>query len=183
MVGIPSVVYGLIGLIVLVPRVRAIAGNGFSVLTAALVLMAMVLPTIISISEDALRAVPRRYKEGSLALGATSWQTIWYVLIPAARSGIGASIVLGMGRAIGETMAMLMVIGNAIQMLDFSDPLWLFQSTRTLTGNIAVEIAYATGVHEDALFATAIVLLVFIIILNTIAVFTLKRGLSAQTHI
>ncbi len=180
--GIPSVVYGLMGLIVLVPLVRKIAGNGFSVLTAALVLMAMVLPTIISISEDALRAVPRRYKEGSLALGATHWQTIWHVLVPAARSGIGASIVLGMGRAIGETMAMIMVIGNSIRILDFSNPLWLFQSTRTLTGNIAVEINYASDLHLNALFATAIVLLVFIILLNTVAILTLKRGLGAQAN-
>ncbi len=177
LVGIPSVVYGLVGLIILVPAVREIGGTGFSVLTASLVLMAMVLPTIISVSEDAIRAVPRRYKEGSLALGATQWQTIWHVLVPAARSGIGASVVLGMGRAIGETMAMIMVIGNAI--LIPKSPL---DPARTLTGNIAVEINYASGTHQSALFATAIVLLVFIILLNTVAIYTLKRGMSAQTN-
>jgi phosphate transport system permease protein len=114
LVGIPSVVYGLVGLILLVPAIRQIGGNGFSVLGASIVLMAMVLPTIISITEDSIRAVPTSYKEGAMALGSTHWQTIRQVLIPAARSGIGASIVLGMGRAVGETMAMIMVIGNSI---------------------------------------------------------------------
>jgi phosphate transport system permease protein len=133
----------------------------------------MVLPTIISISEDSIRAVPAAYKEGALALGATRWQTIWRVLIPAARSGIGASIVLGMGRAIGETMAMIMVIGNSIKFA--ATPL---DSTRTLTGNIAVEINYATGIHRSALFATGIVLLVFILFINSIAIIALKRGVK-----
>jgi phosphate transport system permease protein len=177
LVGIPSVVYGLVGLVLLVPAVRHIGGNGFSVLAASIVLMAMVLPTIISISEDSLRAVPRSYKEGALALGATHWQTIWRVMLPAARSGIGASIVLGMGRAVGETMAMIMVIGNSI--IFPTSPL---SAARTLTGNIAVEINYATGVHESALFATGIVLFVFIVLLNSIAVITLKRGAFAQSR-
>ena len=176
LVGIPSVVYGLVGMIILVPAIRQIGGTGFSVLAASIVLMAMVLPTIISISEDSIRAVPLTYKEGSLALGATQWQTIRKVILPAAKSGIGASIVLGMGRAIGETMAMIMVIGNSIKL-----PLSPLDSARTLTGNIAVEISYATGIHEDALFATGVVLFIFIMILNSIAIIVLKRGRHAPT--
>ncbi|MFA5309790.1 MAG: phosphate ABC transporter permease subunit PstC [Dehalococcoidales bacterium] len=175
LVGIPSVVYGLVGMVLLIPAIRHIGGTGFSVLAASIVLMAMVLPTIISISEDAIRAVPVSYKEGALALGSTHWQTIWRVLLPAARSGIGASIVLGMGRAVGETMAMIMVIGNAIIF-----PKTPLDPARTLTGNIALEMNYASGIHESALFSTGIVLFVFIIILNSIAVFALKRGSHAS---
>ncbi len=175
LVGIPSVVYGLVGLILLVPAIRKIGGNGFSVLGASIVLMAMVLPTIISISEDAIRAVPSSYKEGALALGATHWQTIRQVLLPVARSGIGASIVLGMGRAVGETMAMIMVIGNSITF-----PKSPLDAARTLTGNIAVEINYASGIHESALFATGIVLFFFILFLNSVAVVVLKRGTYDQ---
>jgi phosphate transport system permease protein len=175
LVGIPSVVYGLVGILLIVPRVREIGGTGFCIATAAVVLMAMVLPTIISISEDAIRAVPRTYKEGALAVGATHWQTIWHVLLPAARSGIAAAVVLGTGRAIGETMAMIMVIGNAVRIPD--SPL---DPARTLTGNIAVEITYATGLHEDALFATAVVLFVVILIINSFAVLALKR--SSETE-
>lgn len=175
LVGIPSVVYGLVGMIILVPAIRQIGGTGYSVLGASIVLMAMVLPTIISISEDSIRAVPFSYREGALALGATHWQTIRQVLLPAARSGIGASVVLGMGRAVGETMAMIMVIGNSI--IFPKSPL---DPARTLTGNIAVEINYATGVHESALFATGIVLFLFIIMLNSIAILALKRGSYAQ---
>lgn len=170
LVGIPSVVYGLVGMMLIVPLVREIGGTGFSILAAAIVLAAMVLPTIVSISEDSIRAVPRTYKEGSLALGSTHWQTIWFVMIPAARSGIVASIVLGMGRAIGETMAMIMVIGNSVII-----PTSLLSSGRTLTGNIAVEIMYASGIHASALFATGVVLFVFIILLNSIAMLALRR--------
>jgi phosphate transport system permease protein len=171
LVGIPSVVYGLVGMMLIVPLVRQIGGTGFSILAAAIVLAAMVLPTIISISEDSIRAVPRAFKEGSLALGSTSWQTIWHVIVPAARSGIVASIVLGMGRAIGETMAMIMVIGNSVII-----PTSLLSSARTLTGNIAVEIMYASGIHASALFATGVVLFVFIILLNSLAMLALRRG-------
>ena len=171
LVGIPSVVYGLVGMVLLVPLVRNLGGNGYSVLAASIVLMAMILPTVTSISEDSIRAVPRAYREASLAMGATQWQTIRHVLLPAARSGIGASIVLGMGRAVGETMAMIMVIGNSIKF-----PTSPLDSARTLTGNIALEINYASGLHEDALFATGIILLVFIIILNTISFFALRRS-------
>lgn len=174
LVGIPSVVYGLVGLVLLVPQIAKLGGSGFSVLAASIVLMAMVLPTIISITEDSIRAVPNSYKEGALALGATHWQTIWKVILPAAKSGIGAAIVLGMGRAIGETMAMIMVIGNSIII-----PKSPLDPARTLTGNIAVEISYATGVHESALFATGIVLFLFIVLLNSIAVISLKRGNNA----
>jgi phosphate transport system permease protein len=177
LVGIPSVIFGLVGIGVIVPTIRQIGGTGYSIAAACIVLMAMVLPTIISISDDSIRAVPRKYKEGSLAMGATQWQTIWHVLIPAARSGIGAGIILGIGRAVGETMAMIMVIGNAVMF-----PTSLLDPARTLTGNIAVEIQYASGVHESALFATAVVLLVFIIILNYIAIIIFKRGISGQNN-
>jgi len=173
--GIPSVVYGLFGLVVLVPLVRQIPvpGNtGFGLLSASIVLAVMILPTITNIAEDAIRAVPRDYKEGSLALGTTHWQTIVGVILPAARSGIVAAIILGMGRALGETMAMIMVIGNSVIVpcpLN-GNPLTLFLSqARTLTGNIAVEINYATGLHESALFATGVVLFVLIMIVNSAA--------------
>jgi phosphate transport system permease protein len=171
LVGIPSVVYGLVGMILIVPLVRNLGGSGYSILAAIIVLTGMVLPTIISISEDSLRAVPRSYKEGSLALGATHWQTIWHVMIPAAGSGIWASVILGMGRAIGETMAMIMVIGNAPII-----PTSLLDPARTLTGNIAVEIMYASGTQRSALFATGIVLLILIMILNSAVMLILKRG-------
>ncbi len=175
LVGIPSVIFGLVGMLVVVPAIREVGGSGYSVAAASLVLMTMVLPTIISISDDSIRAVPRKYKEGSLAMGATQWQTIWHVLIPAARSGIGTAVVLGVGRAIGETMAMIMVIGNAVQI-----PVSPLDPARTLTGNIAVEIQYASGLHEDALFATAVVLLVFIIVLNTLIINIFRRGIGGQ---
>lgn len=175
LVGIPSVVYGLVGMMLIVPLVRQVGGSGFSILAAAIVLMAMVLPTIISISEDSIRAVPTKYKEASLAMGATQWQTIRHVLLPAARSGIVAGIVLGMGRAIGETMAMIMVIGNAVVI-----PNSLLSAGRTLTGNIAVEIGYAAGIHRNALFATGVVLLLVILILNSVAAVALRRGIRRQ---
>ena len=181
--GIPSVVYGLFGMVVLVPAVRrtfSLPGNsGFGLLAASVVLAVMVLPTITNIAEDAIRAVPRSYKEGSLALGATRWQTIARVTLPSARSGIIAAIILGVGRALGETMAMIMVIGNSIRMPRplSANPLTLFLSqARTLTGNVAVEIKYATGLHEDALFATGVVLFVLITLVNGSARFLIGRG-------
>jgi phosphate transport system permease protein len=181
--GIPSVVYGLFGMVVLVPAVRnifSVPGNsGFGLLAASIVLAVMVLPTITNIAEDAIRAVPREYKEGSLALGATRWQTISRVTLPAARSGIIAAIILGVGRALGETMAMIMVIGNSIRMPRplGANPLTIILSqARTLTGNIAVEIKYATGLHEDALFATGVVLFVLIMLVNASARFLIQRG-------
>jgi phosphate transport system permease protein len=173
--GIPSVVYGLFGMVVLVPLVRNIPapGNtGYGLLSASIVLAVMVLPTITNIAEDAIRAVPREYKEGSLALGTTHWQTIVGVMLPAARSGIIAAVILGVGRALGETMAMIMVIGNSIIIpRPLSDnPLTIVLSqARTLTGNIAVEIAYATGLHESAIFATGVVLFILIMLVNSLA--------------
>jgi phosphate ABC transporter permease protein PstC len=163
--GIPSVIYGFIGLTILAPVIRTLFGGpGLSVLTAAIILGIMILPSIISISEDALRAVPRAYREGALAVGATQWQTIWRVVVPAARSGIVASVILGMGRALGETMAVIMMLGNALQAP--SSPL---DSATTLTSNIGLELAYASGAHREALFATGVVLFVLIMLLNIIA--------------
>jgi len=179
--GIPSVVYGLFGLVVLVPLVRQIpvAGNsGFSLLAASIVLAIMILPTVTNIAEDAIRAVPREYKEGSLALGTTHWQTIVGVTLPAARSGIVAAIILGIGRALGETMAMIMVIGNSVAFpAPLNDnPLTIFLSAaRTLTGNIAVEINYATGIHRSAIFATGVALFVMVMLVNSLARWMLRR--------
>ncbi|MGZ7209522.1 MAG: phosphate ABC transporter permease subunit PstC, partial [Methanobacterium sp.] len=163
--GIPSVVYGFFGLIILVPFMRInFGGTGFSMLTASLILTVMILPTIISISEDALKSVPPEYKEASLALGATQWQTIKNVLFPAALPGIITAIILGMGRAVGETLAVIMVAGNVAQI-----PGSIFGPVRALTSNIALEMGYATGIHYNALFATGIVLFIMIMILLVIA--------------
>jgi phosphate transport system permease protein len=171
---IPSVIYGFWGLIVLVPLIReSLGGPGLSILAGSLVLGIMILPTIISISEDSLRALPRTYKEGALSLGATHWQSIWRVLIPAARSGIVASIILGMGRAIGETMAMIMILGNAAQV-----PHSILQSARTLTTNIGIEMGYATGDHRQALFATGVILFFIIMGLNSLALVVSRKGRS-----
>ena len=171
---IPSVIYGFWGLVVLVPLIRNhLGGPGLSILSGSVILGIMILPTIISISEDSLRALPPTYKEGALALGATHWQTIWRVLIPAARSGIVASIVLGMGRAVGETMAMIMILGNSVKM-----PTSFLDSARTLTTNIGLEMAYASGDHRQALFATGIVLFVIITLLNSLAIFLSRRRID-----
>lgn len=173
--GIPSVVYGLFGMVILVPLVRklGVPGNsGYGLLAASIVLAVMILPTIASVAEDAIRAVPENYRHGSLALGATKWQTITQVVLPAGKSGIIAGVILGIGRALGETMAMIMVIGNSVIMPKplSGNPLTYFLSqARTLTGNIAVEISYATGIHESALFATGVVLFALIIIVNATA--------------
>jgi len=170
--GIPSVVYGFMGVVILVPFIRDhLGGPGLSVLAASIILGIMILPTIISISIDSLEAVPRSYREGSIALGATRWQTTRMVMFPAAKTGIIASIILGMGRAIGETMAVIMVAGNAaIIPRSFLDPV------RTLTSNIALEMGYAAGEHREALFATGVILFVIIMVLNTIANLTSKRN-------
>jgi phosphate transport system permease protein len=183
--GIPSVVYGLFGMVVLAPLIRDIKlpyNTGFGLLNASIILAVMILPTVASVSEDAIRAVPHVYKEGSLALGATHWQTIWSVMLPAARSGIVAAIILGVGRALGETMALIMVIGNAIAMPTplNSNPLTLFLSAaRTLTGNIAVEINYASGVHKSSLFFTGVLLLAMILAINTLARYLMRERLSS----
>jgi phosphate transport system permease protein len=172
LVGIPSVVYGLVGMIVLCPIIAQLSGtgSGSSVLAAAIVLAIMVLPTITSISEDSIRAVPVQYKEGALALGATHWQTIYHVLLPAARRGITAAVILGTGRAIGETMAMIMVIGNSPIF-----PTSIFVPARTLTGNIAVEIAAATGIHASTLFVTGLVLFVLVMLINSAGLLAYRR--------
>jgi len=163
--GIPSVVYGFMGVVILVPFIRtSLGGPGLSVLAASIILGIMILPTVISISVDSLLALPPAYREGSLAMGATRWQTVKMVLLPAARSGIIASVILGMGRAIGETMAVIMVAGNAIDI-----PRSPLDPVRTLTSNIALEMGYAAGEHREALFATGVILFVIIMILNTIA--------------
>jgi phosphate ABC transporter permease protein PstC len=169
--GIPSVVYGFLGVIWLVPLIRNyVGGPGLSLLAGSIILGIMVLPTIISISIDALYAVPDMYRQGSIALGATQWQTVQRVVLPAARSGIITAIILGMGRAIGETMAVIMVAGNALQI-----PRSLLDPVRTLTSNIALELGYATGRHREALFATGIVLFIVIMILNLAATFITRR--------
>jgi len=163
--GIPSVVYGFMGVVILVPFIReTFGGPGLSVLAASIILGIMILPTIISISIDSLLAVPSAYRDGSIAMGATRWQTVRMVMLPAARSGVIASIILGMGRAIGETMAVIMIAGNAI-----SIPRSILAPVRTLTSNIALEMGYASGEHREALFATGVILFVIIMILNTLA--------------
>ena len=168
--GIPSVVFGFIGVMVLAPWIRAtLGGPGLSVLAASVILGIMVLPTVISISADAIGAVPNSYREGALALGATRWQSVHMVTIKAARSGIIASIILAMGRALGETMAVIMVAGNTVKM-----PHAVTDPVRTLTANIALEMANATGMAREALFATGIVLFVVIMVLNGIAMSAIK---------
>jgi phosphate ABC transporter permease protein PstC len=176
--GVPSVVYGFIGMEVLVPVIRqapVLGGPGYSALAASIILAVMVLPTIIGISIDAIEAVPRSYREGSLALGATQWQTITGVVLPAARSGIVAAVILGMGRAVGETMAVIMVAGNSVQL-----PHSLLDPVRTLTANIALEMGYASGMHAQALFATGIVLFVITLLLNEMAGWARARRRSSQ---
>lgn len=163
--GIPSVVYGLYGLAVIVPFIRKTFNTqGFSVLAGSIILAIMILPTIINVSESAIRSVPKDYKEASLALGSSHWQSIHRVIVPAARSGIIAGIILGMGRAIGETMAVIMVVGNSPIIPDS-----ILSPVRTLTGNIGIEMGYASGEHQKALFATGIVLFIFIMLLNIVA--------------
>ena len=163
--GIPSVLYGIFGLAVVVPSIQNIFAlpKGQSLLAVIIVLSIMMLPTIISVSETAIRAVPQAYKEGSLALGASKIETIFKVILPAAKSGILAAVVLGIGRALGETMAVILVAGNSPVM-----PSSLMDSVRPLTTNIALEMGYAFGTHQEMLFATGVVLFTFILILNLI---------------
>ena len=160
--GIPSIVYGFFGLMVIVPFIREnFGGNGSSLLAASIVLGIMILPTIIGVSESAIRAVPENYYEGALALGATRERSVFKTMLPAAKSGILAGVVLGIGRAIGETMAVIMIIGNQPVL-----PSSLVSGVRTLTGNIVIEMAYASGLHRGALIGTAVVLFVFVLIIN-----------------
>ncbi|WKY46675.1 phosphate ABC transporter permease subunit PstC [Eubacteriaceae bacterium ES3] len=164
--GIPSVLYGIFGLGIIVPYVLKISpmAQGESLLATILVLTIMILPTVVSISETSISAVPREYKEGSLALGATEMQTIFKVIIPAGKSGIITGVILGIGRAIGETMAVMLVCGNPIAGI----PTSLFDQVRPLTTNIALEMGYASGVHQQLLYSTGVVLFVFIMIINVV---------------
>lgn len=164
--GVPSVVYGFFGLVVLVPLIREMSGNrgnGSSILTASLLLGIMILPTIIGVSESALRSVPETYYEGALALGATKERSMFRIVLPAAKSGVMAGVVLGIGRAIGETMAVVMVAGNQARIT--TD---IFKGIRTLTANIVMEMGYAADLHREALIATGVVLFVFILLINLI---------------
>lgn len=173
--GIPSVIYGLVGMLILVPGIKRLfhVPDGASLLAAILVLSIMILPSVIKMSVTALDAVPKEYEEASLALGATQTETYFRVSVPAAKSGIAAAIVLGIGRAIGETMAVMMVAGNATNMPDS-----LFQSVRFLTSAVAGEMSYAGGLQREALFSVALVLFLFIMILNATLNFFLKRGVK-----
>ena len=171
--GIPSVVYGLVGMILLVPAIRVAFDlpSGATLLAAIIVLAVMILPSIVSVSETALRAVPREYEEASLALGATHIETVFRVSVPAARSGIATAIVLGIGRAIGEAMAVMMVAGNSPNMPDSP-----FRSVTFLTTAIAKEMSYASGLQKQALFSIALVLFVFIMLVNVVLDVVLKGG-------
>lgn len=173
MAGIPSVVYGFFGLVVLVPFIReAFGGRGMSVLTASVLLGLMILPTIISVSETSIRAVPESYYEGGLALGASHERSVFFTVLPAAKSGIFAGVVLGIGRAVGETMAVMMVAGNQAVIPDS-----MLSGVRTLTTNIVLEMGYSTDLHREALIGTAVVLFVFILIIN-LSLSLFKRGVK-----
>ena len=169
--GIPSVVYGFIGVVVVAPLIRMhLGGPGLSLLCASLILGVMVLPTIMSIATDAINSVPNSFREGALALGATRWQSVHMVILKAARSGIVAGVILGLGRAVGETMAVIMVAGNTVQI-----PSSILDPVRTLTTNIALEMGHATGLHRQALFATGVVLFIVIMILNALTMLAMKK--------
>ena len=179
--GIPSVVYGFFGMVVLVPFVRdffgiklGMDGDGFSMFTASVMLGIMILPTIISVGESAIRAVPNSYYEGALALGATHERSVFFTVVPAAKSGIMAGVILGIGRAIGETMAVIMIAGNQPRM-----PKGIFEGVRTMTSNIVIEMGYATDLHREALIATAVVLFVFILLINLLFSLVKRRGANA----
>lgn len=173
--GIPSVVYGFFGMVVLVPFIRNFfGGNGYGILTASILLAIMILPTIISVSESALNAVPNSYYEGSLALGATRERSVFCTVVPAAKSGILAGVVLGIGRAIGETMAVILVAGNSAVV-----PNSIFSGVRTLTTNIVLEMGYATDLHREALIATGVVLFVLILIINMLFAVIKNRGVKS----
>lgn len=171
MSGIPSVVYGLIGMIIVVPTIREVFGlpDGANLFSAIIVLSIMILPSVISVSETALRAVPREYEEASLALGATKTETVFKVTLPAAKSGILAAVVLGIGRAVGEAMAVMMVAGNVPHMPG------LFQSVRFLTTAVASEMSYSSGLQRQALFSIAMVLFAFIMLINIALNLIVKR--------
>lgn len=170
--GIPSIVYGFFGLVVLVPMVRNLfGGSGKSILTASIMLGIMILPTVIGVAESSIRAVPESYYEGALGLGATHERAVFFAVLPAAKSGILAGVILGIGRVIGETMAVVMVAGNQAVM-----PNSILGGVRTLTSNIVLEMGYASGLHKDALIGTAVVLFVFILIINLCFSAIKKKG-------
>ena len=175
--GIPSVVYGFFGIVVLVPAVRALGerwdGSGNAMLTASILLAIMILPLIMRTTEEALKAVPDSYREGSFGLGAGRVRTVFRIILPSAVPGILAGIILAIGRIVGETMAVIMVAGNQPRM-----PKGILQGVRTLTGNIVIEMGYATGLHREALIATGVVLFVFILLIN-LCFSALKRGEKA----
>ncbi|MBQ6836464.1 MAG: phosphate ABC transporter permease subunit PstC [Clostridia bacterium] len=174
--GIPSVVYGFFGMTVIVPTVRSIfGGDGNSILSASILLGIMILPTIISVSESAIRAVPESYYEGSLALGVSHYRSLFFTVLPAANSGIAAAVILGIGRVIGETMAVNMVAGNQARIPDS-----ILKGVRTLTTNIVMEMGYATELHREALIATGVVLFIFILIINLTFSYMKRRGKSEK---
>ena len=174
--GIPSVVYGFFGMTVIVPTVRRIfGGDGNNILSASILLGIMILPTIISVSESAIRAVPESYYEGSLALGVSHYRSLFFTVLPAAKSGIVAAVILGIGRAIGETMAVNMVAGNQARIPDS-----ILKGVRTLTTNIVMEMGYATEIHREALIATGVVLFIFILIINLTFSYMKRRGKSEK---
>ncbi len=170
--GIPSIVYGFFGLVVVVPVIQDIFGTGGKgILTASIILGIMILPTIISVSEDAVRSVPESYYEGALALGDTHEQAVFRAMVPAAKSGILAGVILGVGRAIGETMAVIIIAGNQPII-----PKSILSGVRTMTSNIVMEMGYATGLHRQALIGTGVVLFVFILIINMLFSVMKKEG-------
>ncbi|WP_286812317.1 phosphate ABC transporter permease subunit PstC [Bacteroides sp. Phil13] len=170
--GIPSIVYGFFGVMIIVPFVSNVfGGNGNSILTASILLGIMILPTIVSVSEAAIRAVPDSYYEGALALGASHERSVFFTILPVAKSGIMAGVILGIGRAIGETMAVIMVAGNNTRM-----PKGILKGVRTMTANIVMEMGYAADLHREALIATAVVLFVFILIINLCFSFIKRRS-------
>ena len=174
--GIPSVVYGLVGMIVLVPMVQNVfhLSSGATLLAAIIVLAIMILPSIINVSTTALKAVPKEYEEASLALGATKIETIFRVSLPAAKSGVATAIVLGVGRAIGETMAVIMVAGNVVQMPS------ILGTVRLMTTGIVIEMSYSSGLHRQALFAIGLVLFVFIMIVNIVFTYISRKGVQME---
>ncbi len=173
--GIPSIVYGFFGLVVIVPAMQNIFGeNGKGILTASIMLGIMILPTIISVSESNIRAVPESYYEGSLALGATHERSVFFTVVPAAKSGITAAVILGVGRAIGETLAVSMIVGNQPVL-----PESITSGVRTMTTNIVLEMGYAAGLHREALIATGVVLFAFILIINLLFSLIKRREAKA----
>ena len=175
--GIPSVVYGFFGMLIIVPAIRSMFPGqtiGDSLLAVILILAIMVLPTIVSVSETSLRAVPVSYREASLALGTTPVKTIFKVTVPAAKSGILAGVILGVGRAIGETMAVIMVAGNVVQMPS------ILGTVRLMTTGIVIEMSYSSGLHRQALFASGLVLVVFIMIVNIAFTYISRKGVQME---